>query len=386
MLEKSLMQNVTRSTVAQNRKKHSITFIYMMSLIVYFPIMFYLRNFWENSIAGYVAPILFLLVMDGYLIRQLFFGKTVAERRCKILLLMFFIASVISFAVMRSGAERIISLHIILMSFLLYRVYPIKKSEWETLYAGFLIAVAIILADNILDGNINTNTSGFLLSMLFCVSLARYLRVKKKRYLFCALICLALQLLFASRTAMLGSILFLFFILCLRKIRVSGKTVFWLLLTLALLGIVLAWFYSEILFPQVGRGKLIIFGKDLFTGRENIWHYTFQSIVDNFWFGAGSHVNEDLIRNGYDKVYSNAHNQPIGLLASFGIFSFALFYITLSYIVASSYRTKKKSFTVPVIFIAVISVMCYLETYFFVQVQWLAVVLSYGLMCEEYDA
>lgn len=382
MLKKSLMLN-NQLKNTQHIGKHSATFIYMISLIMYFPIMFYFRNFWEDSMAGYLIPNLLLLVIDGYLISRLYFMKTIVDRKCKILLLTFFMATVISFLVMRSGTERIISLNTILMSLLLYSICPIRKYEWETLYVGFVIVVAIILADNILDKKINTNTSGFLLSMVFCVSFARYLQVKKIRYLLCALIVFALQFFFSSRTAILGSVLFLIFGTCLRKIRISYKTVFYILMILALMGIIFAWFYSEVLYIQVGKGTLIIFGKDLFTGRENIWHYTFQSIEDNFWFGVGSRVNEDLINNGYDKVYSDTHNQPMGLLASFGIFAFLLFYIALSYIVARSYRSDKKKFTIPLIFISVISVLCYFETYFFGQIKWVAIILSYGLMCEE---
>ena len=384
MTKESTISNQSSTRVVPKGRKSSASFVFSAMLIVYFPIMFYLRNFAENtasdSAVAYALPILFLLIFEGYLFYCVFIRCTAVERACKILFLCFFGVTILTLCVVGSGFERIIGLHIILMSLIVYRTSPIKKKEWDTLYIFFVVAIVLVLLDNALDANINTNTSGFLLSLLFCVSFVRFMHKKKAGYLLSTLFSFVLQFVFASRTAMLGSIMFFMLALLLRRKYFSSKFAFGGLLVLAVLGISFAWYYADVLYPHIGRGKITVFGKDLFTGRENIWYYTFRSIEDHFCFGVGSNLNADLIESGFDEIYSNAHNQSVGLLASFGIFSFVLFYVAFAYFIAQLYR-KKSCSSLPLVFIAVIFIMCFFETYFFVQMQWVAVVISFGLIC-----
>ena len=145
-----------------------------------------------------------------------------------------------------------------------------------------------------------------------------------------------------------------------------------------------AYIYAEVLYPQIGVGKIIIFGKDLFTGRQEIWHYTFESIKEHLWFGVGSHLNDDLLNSGFYDLIANAHNQSLGTIAAFGILPFVSFSIAFAAVGAFTYKRKFKGnkFTVlPVLFLAVICVMSWFDLYLFSQYNWVPIIISYGLIC-----
>ena len=94
------------------------------------------------------------------------------------------------------------------------------------------------------------------------------------------------------------------------------------------------------MYPAIGHGKIIIFGKDIFSGRQTIWHFAFNSIKNNFWFGVGSHLNETQFNEGYYELIMNAHNQPIGILAAFGVFFIMHCPILLHRFIKAKKRTK----------------------------------------------
>lgn len=365
--------------IKQN-SKNSVSFIYTILLIVYIPVLFYVRNFELNLFIGYILPISYLVMLNAFLWYFVIFSKSFINRSSKILIILVTISLAIAVAVSGSGSERALSLITFLLSLMFYHLYPMTKQEVDSLLFATILAVAFVLADNLLDANINRNTSGFIISMLMCICSVRYF-CKKDVFSFSIIVIgLLLQFYFGSRTAIMGWFMFalMCFLLKASKKSFTSKKLFRIILIIAILGIIFVWFYSEVLYANIGRGKIIIFGKDLFTGRENIWHLTFESVKNHFWFGAGSQVNADYIALGYDEVYSNAHNQPLGLIASFGIMAFALFYITLSNIYKELYRNKKKCSRFPAIFIIVICLMSYLETYLFVQLQWITIVIAYS--------
>ena len=99
----------------------------------------------------------------------------------------------------------------------------------------------------------------------------------------------------------------------------------------------------------------------------------------------GSHLNEQYFDEGYYELIMNAHNQPIGILAAFGIFVFIAFYVALAYNTALLYKKRskyqyKKS---PAIYMVVIMFMSWFDIYFMSLYNLLPIIVGYIIIVES---
>ena len=130
----------------------------------------------------------------------------------------------------------------------------------------------------------------------------------KKRLLNIIIFCIATVgiILFKSRTCLMCLLISMFFLVLFKYIKGDHKTRF--LALLAVLGIIFAYFYAVILFDLVGgTGKVEIFGKDLFTGRQKIWQSAFLRLDGNYLFGIGNTLAEGTENVAYTQQYT----QPV---------------------------------------------------------------------------
>lgn len=395
MIERQSIETGKPQFLLQNERKTSESFGLSVFLIFYMILYFYIKSvFRDESVARIQSyfSIFANLILFVLLFLKLFSSHKQLGTNIKSCLFLSFIFCVISYFVNFSGAEQLFGLSIILMCIVMFQLYPLKRSELNTIYALFFLAVIAVLLNGTTDLNstdeskFNPNTCGFLLAMVFCTSLVRFYKSRQVADFSMLLGSFVLQIFFTSRTAMLGCLLFLIMFLlhkCIKR-KYRFRTIFSILLVFPLLGIAAAYLYAEILYPWIGMGKIIIFGKDLFTGRQEIWHYTFESIKKHFWFGVGNHLNEDLLEAGFYDLITNAHNQSLGTIAAFGIFSFIAFNVAFAQVGTFTYKNKhqgNKFNIAPVLFLAVICIMNWFDVYLFSQYNWIAILISYGLIC-----
>ncbi len=380
---------------ATKREGHSCSFCLAIVLIISMLLQFYLPVFFETEgtfFGGYIFTLIpgFIFIFE---ILFLFLRNTRISYRVLGMWFAVMCALALSLLNTRSGIEKAFGLiSIIVGLFILYKE-PLRRKERRTIFWAFVIAVALILLNGVrgdaelemAKGKFNPNTCAFLLTLLFCVCFTRLCIARSWKNILLAAVCFFLQFIYISRTALLGEILFVLISLICRawkKNSYSSRTVFWVMLLFSLFGIVLAWVYAEVLFPAVGQGEIFIFGKDIFTGRQTIWNFAFESIREHFMFGVGSHLNEAQFEAGYYRLIMNAHNQAVGMLATFGIIAFILFYIAFSFFAAQPYSDRKsgKMRRFPAIFLLTVTIMSYFDIYFFSEYNWIAILLVYGLI------
>lgn len=374
-------ENNQSISVGRVRGKHSESFFVAVILAVFMLFYYYFTIFTENVDGAWtgIIVIFFTFAIDFFIFCLLYKNKLLVGTTVKITLIFLFF-SLISYFVTFSGVHRLLLLIMILFGAYLFVKIPVGFQEAKQLFWLYTVIIVLILIntatgkENALEANkFNPNSGGFLLTLLFCASVIlayKHKGINKLPYCLMSIATFGLQFVFLSRTALLGIFLYSILLILFRaaKKTVSFRFAFLSLFILSLAGVLVAYVYSEVMYPAIGHGKIIIFGKDIFSGRQTIWHFAFDSIKNHFWFGVGSHLNETQFNEGYYELIMNAHNQPIGILAACGIFIFVIFYYALSYFVASLYKTKKanevKYNGIPIIFMLVITVMSYFDIYF----------------------
>lgn len=370
-------------------KGHTPSFRLSMVLVIYSLIFCYSHILTENTQYTFifnVFPQICLLLIFCYTVYLTLIYK--ATDKNIIWAFMFFVVSLTSFLVNGTGFRSLLSLNELLLCVRIFTLYPMRKKELKKVFVCMAIVVfALICYGNTAGGTqankFNPNTCAFFLSMLFMASFSLFLTKKRTRYLLLGIICVGLQFVFGSRTALFGLLFFVGLCLITRKKLLKKSFVFAFVLILSISGIVLAYVYSNVLYPIFGRGTIVIFGKDLFTGRESIWQFTFESIKNNLLFGVGARLNEDIfLSGGFSPLIQNAHNQPIGTLAAFGLPAFILFYFTFARVVACSANRRKSARIkrLPVIFMVVITVMSYFDVYFLSEYNWLLILVAYAII------
>lgn len=389
----------TNCAATQNRtisrtKKRSVSFCLCIVLFICVLLKFYIPVFFpddEMFFGGVVSPLLSAvpLVAIGFLC---VFKDVRIPYSSLLFFVVIFAFLCITFAINKSGIEHGVGLLSLLSGIYVFHLDPLKTRERGTALALFVLAVILIVGNGAPGVSLepagkkfNPNNCGFVLAMLYCVCLTWYFSTRAKKHLGLAVLCFILQFVYISRMALLGEIMFTFFaLICCawRKNSFSHRTVFWTILCFSVFGLIFAYFYSEVIFPAVGYGKITILGKDLFTGRQNIWNFAFDSIRKHFWFGMGGHLNEAQFEAGYSEAIMNAHNQAVGTLAYYGIFVFVLFYTALARLAAQPYKknAKRRLNRVPVIFLLVVTVISYSEICFLSAYMWLVILFAYGLI------
>ena len=372
---------------------HTLSYKLGVFLVVYTFLYYYLELFARTAGDKLMqsVPIAIDIVFSAYLFCKLFVNRAndVLSVRNKRFFMTFIVCILISYFVTLSGFEKMIGLVCILLSIMTFNRYPMKKEEKKRLFLFFIIAVAGILlngapAKRNEETKFNSNGCGFLLTMVFFVSTVLFAKKTDVRYGALSAICLALQFVYDSRTSFFGCLVvaLLFVVLRANKKTFKRKSAFRLIFLVSVLGVLVAYIYSGPLYSRFGAENIRILNKNLFSGREVIWSFTFDSIRENFFFGVGSKLNEDKLNAGYYELIMNAHNQPLAVLASFGIFVFIVFYVLYSSVLSTVYK-KNRMFLynrMPAVYILTMSFMSYFDIYLFAPLNWLPILLVYALI------
>ncbi len=336
----------------------------------------------------------FICVIIFYQFYVLFLKNVNARYNGLFLLCIYLLSSVLLHIIVGSGLTKNLVLLAFILSLFVCRRFRLSRKELSILY--WFIVFAVFL--QILNGSsiwrraepyrFNSNICAISLMIVFCISIVRYACTKRKMSVIIALICFGLEFVFTSRGATTGCILFLLLFVVCRAWKKSCKSVtaFIILTVLTLFGIFVAYFYSEILFNILGKGKIVIFGKDIFTGRQEIWALTFQSIGDNFWLGVGGYLNHDYAVETSKSIFTNAHNQALAIFADFGIFQFVLFYSLLILLISTTCivkrnRKNRRVLLTPIIFFVTITLMNYFESLYYLRDAVSLIVVAYILIC-----
>lgn len=302
---------------------------------------------------------------------------------------LFILTSLCSYFWNTSGVLQVMYAFTILLYLYVFHADPLRKREQNIVLIMFTVITffvllngdrgAVIYGGN--EGKFNPNTCGLMLSMLFFAGVSKYVSERKISLLIFSVVCFLVQFLFLCRTALMGEAIFLVGLLITRarKKTFRRSTVFWTIFLFSIGGVIFAWLYADVLFSAVGYGKITILGKDLFTGRQAIWQNALQRIRNNPIFGVGGQlgVGEDEIADSLE----NAHNQPLGILAAFGLLPFLFFYVALALLAALPYcngHGSRQCNRVPAIFLFTITVMCYFELLF--SAQWGAILMAYPII------
>lgn len=396
-----VQDNVKNRIQARQAERRSSSFCLSVVLFVSVVLRFYVSAIWPEEgtfFSSYLAPFLSAVPLIAAFLLLIVRNIRISYSALLLFLGLFGFLCLSCF-INKSGVEHGIGLLSLLVGMYLFHADPMRKrGERKIAFWLFLLGTLLILANGVPgaasldlpDNKFNPNGCAFFLAMLYCICLTRFFPTRAKRYIVGALLCFLLQFVYISRTALLGEVVFTFCVLVCRawkKNRYSPRTVFWVIAVFSVLGIVLAWLYAEVLYPAVGRGKLFVFGKDIFTGRQEIWGYTFSSVREHFWFGVGSRLNEAeyLAGSGFGRLVMNAHNSPLGTLAAYGIFAFVLFYLAFARLAAQPYRKQanEKPNRLPAIFLLTVTIMGYFDIYFLSAYNWIAILFAYGLVFSD---
>ena len=245
----------------------------------------------------------------------------------------------------------------------------VKHLYCATLILGMALLLFAPLGDlntTIIKGvsflkEVNPNASAFYMYSVAIISIVFASIYKgKKRLLNIIIFCIATVgiILFKSRTCLMCLLISMFFLVLFKYIKGDHKTRF--LALLAVLGIIFAYFYAVILFDLVGgTGKVEIFGKDLFTGRQKIWQSAFLRLDGNYLFGIGNTLAEGTENVAYT---SNIHNQFLSIMTIYGLPTAIMFILCLTKFINSLVDNKKQYYIILSVGISFI-VGCYFETY-----------------------
>lgn len=209
---------------------------------------------------------------------------------------------------------------------------------------------------------LNTNGSGFVLVLLqFC--LAAFAGANKKyAWPLYGLIGIAIpfQLQFAGRSSLLGTVLLLVYLLGRRFFdRFSGSLIKALSAGLAAFAVIFAYLYAVVLFDIVGHGNVFFFGKDIFTGRQEIWADAFQQLQGHWLFGIGNSLKSIVVGDDTSGV-TNLHNQIMGYLTCFGLTVTLFYIILLAGLTVKVYKSGRRKYTTALLLILII--MSYFDT------------------------
>ncbi len=366
----------------RKHKRETLAFYYAVFLLVYSLLYFYLYE----SLSAVIAQIMTLI--------GLFFSALIVVVNTKkinlknLILIAYLIGSMFATNIFNQPAWG----HMAISVMTLCGVYVFSNTAlscrqlFKVLCLFIVFVILVLLNCNVgnefYEGKFNPNTGGFVLAMLFCVLFTCFIteKGKNKKLIFAILsiLCLALQIVYISRTALLCCLMFSFVCLILRvsKKNVTNHFARRTIFVMAVLGLVVAYVYC-LLFNTVGYGKIIIFKKDLFTGREIIWNGAFEAILQNPLFGVGSDLNTKLVMETGNVLLSNAHNQPVGIMVTFGIPVFIIYY----YLFSRAIVVSKKCLSMPLlIFVITVVVMSYFDVYFYSVYNVAPILIAYCLI------
>lgn len=388
MLNTAAIKNNYFMQYSQTKKrKHSKSFVCLNVLNIYLFAVFALRIEAIEIIYKYIIMAMLIALLFFLILNQLFSIKYMSYKG--VLLLSFIFFGTLSYLYNFYGLERLIGLIDILLMLMLFNKYPLYRHERRVACNLFNVtAIIVLLFCGIFNYygiiSTNTNTLGLLAAMIICVNL---IAIKRRRSFF-SLILVAVSLLlllfvYQSRNALLGVIMFVVLSILLRAKNktFSPKTVFITVIILVAGAIIFTYIYSVVLFPKIGRGKIIILGKDIFSGRQGIWLFAYDLLKGRLIWGVGDNIVAEVERLGLASVFTEMHNQPLGIIVGFGLIVFILFYLAFAAILNSYYNGNKRYNRIPAVFMFVIMTISYFEVYFFSTYTWIPIIIAFALIC-----
>lgn len=242
----------------------------------------------------------------------------------------------------------------------------LKKRQLSKIFILSALLMLILVLTSSRDGIVyvlitgirfNPNTVGVILfaslvlgfSGISCLSLPNV--VKRALYIALFALIIYLQLQTEARTTLVAEIAYVLIVLVRNKFKIFGHEKHFK--ALIIFGFVICLLIPVIyvaLYNYMDGQSIVIFGKNLFTGRQNIWQDAFRMIAENPIFGVG---NEEK----YVEVYDSAHNSLLAIWKTSGGILLILYVIT--FIIAKPKLAKQHNINlfmrcaiIPVIFIA----------------------------------
>ena len=362
-MEKVLSSTISEST-NQRKVNHCVTILVVLCFIRIFLLELFLNDkinylsVFLASVSAFVTFVAVIFVFDRI------------ERSVKILGALLILAFAVSFLIHKSGFEYICNTFTVL-GLIAVLPYTNLKRKAITFFTVFFVAyglILILLAPKFGEGNkelinVITNTSSFVMFYLMCILFA-FMRKSKNNvipFIF-AIIALLCQFLFVGRSSLIGTAIFLICLLFRRLFnKASPKVVRNLQIVLCVLAVAFAYFYAVILYEAAGYGSIVIFGKDIYTGRQIIWSAAFERIKGNLLFGIGN-----VLTAGNYVGIVNIHNQILGYLTCFGLIATVLIIVLIGLLTSRIYEQKQSNFGVALI--SAVIIMSYFETTFYASV------------------
>ena len=240
------------------------------------------------------------------------------------------------------------------------------------LYALYALWVVIFANRDRFDYStpiyLNPNTSAFVCFIAFIIFLAFSTTFQNKlvSWIFVALaaVCVVFQIQFGGRTALIGVVLFVgYFVLRKMFDKTQKKTAALLILLLCIGSIAFTYVYAKILFNWIGKGNLTILGKDLFTGRQEVWAKGFEALRGHWLFGIGNTLQSNYPMHEGKGAPTSLDNQMMGYLVCFGLLTFVAVTALLTALVARLCSSKKTT----VAAVLVLWIISFFEAYCFYQ-------------------
>ena len=352
-----------------NKKERAIGILYLIvTVLVIFRLFAYLSCFKMGAWTVYaftMATALFSFVMVILCFPEL-------PRGLRILWTALFVSVLVSWLTHFTALEYICNTAI----FLSYLTI-LPKIKWGKKYTDILfiiftaytLFVTVFVNRDILDMDAFVYMNPNVASLLFVVYqfvLIAYARKQKNLALKITFYILGFALVlvqwqFGGRGALLGTLTLALYCIFQRYFdKFSRIKIKWLIVGVCAFSLVFALFYSVILYPKLGDDFLVL-GKDLFTGRENIWLEAFKSLKGGKIF-LGTGQLRLIIPWDNSPEPTNLHSSMLGYLALFGVFSATFYALLLGSLTARAGKTNRKT---TVAFIVAMIVLSWFETFLY---------------------
>lgn len=240
-----------------------------------------------------------------------------------------------------SGLGVIITFVTLIMILILGKETFLTRKEEHYLDISFLVFIFLIIViyykkdgmyyiSRLNQEKMNPNSMATLiLSFGFMLHNAVRNFYKEKRYILNAAVFVCILYLLketGARTAMLSYVVFIALILVFPKLKMNNKAeenrrLTRMVLLACITNIVVVFVYIQ-LYYYIDGDELIVFGKNLFTGREAIWKEAIELYSNNFWWGISS-------KHVFCGQWKNTHNGMLTILCHltiFGLIAFCILY------------------------------------------------------------
>ena len=240
-----------------------------------------------------------------------------------------------------SGLGVIITFVTLIMILILGKETFLTRKEEHYLDISFLVFIFLIIViyykkdgmyyiSRLNQEKMNPNSMATLiLSFGFMLHNAVRNFYKEKRYILNAAVFVCILYLLketGARTAMLSYVVFIALILVFPKLKMNNKAeenrrLTRMVLLACITNIVVVFVYIQ-LYYYIDGDELIVFGKNLFTGREAIWKEAIELYSNNFWWGISS-------KHIFCGQWENTHNGMLSILCHltiFGLIAFCILY------------------------------------------------------------